>query len=525
MSRFGRPCRVSCLLGVLILCCALAYPTPTLAQGSPVDPRFGLIEPHDAPEQADALGVGWGRARFHWAMIQPGGPDDWIDAELTDEELARELGAGREVIGLLIGLPAWASDSSGLPRGLYLPYDDPGNAWAVFVRQIVTRYWGRIDHWIVWNEPDVWDSDHPGYTWPGDEADYVQLLRVAYLTAKEANPESVIHLAAVSHWWDVSYGRELYFRRLLDVLVAQPDAAASGYFYDVATLHLYFNPTSIYEIVELYASIQREAGIDKPIWLVETNAAPSTDPGWPVPEPTFNVSLLEQAAYMPQVLSLALAAGVERIGIYKLIDTPGDYAANPEPFGLIRADGSPRPAFTATQVAIDRLAAAERATWVDRGVVAQVVVEKPGEITRILWSRLPYAQTVEVAALSNQAILSDMWGNESSAVPGAGVYSLTLPGAECNQTTGDYCMIGGPPLYLTEAIPSGAPLPIEDARLSAAVVEGQAEPGQNFHVTGGSISNPAWRAGMMAAVGGAVLGAGGVYFNRRRIHHRTASGG
>jgi hypothetical protein len=29
----------------------------------------------------------------------------------------------------------------------------------------------------------------------------------------------------------------------------------------------------------------------------------------------------------------------------------------------------------------------------------------------------------------------------------------------------------------------------------------------------------------MAAVGGAVLGAVGVYFNRRRIHHRTASGG
>ncbi len=525
MSRSGWWRWLSCFYGVLILWVALACPAPTLAQDTPLDPRFGLIEPHDAPAQADALGVGWGRARFHWAMIQPDGPDQWIDAELTDEQLARELASGREVVGLLIGTPGWAADSSGLPQGLYLPYDDPGNAWAGFVRRIVTRYRGRIDHWIVWNEPDVWDPDHPGYTWPGDEGDYVQLLRVAYLTAKEANPESVIHLAAVSHWWDVSYGRELYFRRLLDALVAQPDAAANGYFYDVATLHLYFNPASVYEIVEMYAAIQRESGIDKPLWLVETNAAPSTDPAWPVPEPTFNVSLFEQAAYVPQVLSLALAAGVERVGIYKLIDTPGDYAANPEPFGLLRADLSPRPAFTTTQVALEQLADAQNVTWLDRGVVAQVVVEKPGEVTRLLWSRLPYAQAVRVAALSDRAVLSDMWGNETPITPEAGVYTLSLPGAECNQTTGDFCMIGGPPLYLTESVPAGASLRLEDAGLGAIIVESPDGPGGYWGVEGGGISNPAWRAALVVALCGAALGVAALYNNHRRIHRQAASGG
>src|SRR5688572_23932033 len=87
--------------------------------------RFGLIEPHDAPTHADALNVGWGRARFHWATIQPTGPDEWIDAELSDDELSREISSGRETVGLLIGIPAWARDERGLPLGLHLENDDP----------------------------------------------------------------------------------------------------------------------------------------------------------------------------------------------------------------------------------------------------------------------------------------------------------------------------------------------------------------------------------------------------------------
>ncbi len=421
------------------------------------DPRFGLIESHDAPARADELAVAWERARFHWALVQPNGPNEWVEAELTAAELAGELSAGREVIGLLIGIPDWARDSNGLPRGLYLPPDEPGNLWAGFVREAVTRYRGQIDHWIIWNEPDVWDPQHPAYTWPGDVHDYVRLLKVAYVTAKAANPDSVIHLAAMSHWWDVRYGRDLYFPQLLDAILADPDAAASGYFYDVATLHLYFNPASVYEIVQQYYGFQAERGIERPIWLIETNAAPSSDPAWPVAEPAFQVSLLEQAAYMPQALPLALAAGAERVGIYKLIDTSGDYAANPEPFGLVRADDSPRPAFRTAQIAMETLAGANQLWWNEQHVVSQVIVEKPGQVIRILWSRVPQAQVITVPALSTFAMLMDMWGNTDEAVPRDGVYRLQLFAGECQETAGDYCMIGGPPLYLIENMPADSP--------------------------------------------------------------------
>lgn len=417
------------------------------------DPRFGVVELHDAPEFAAGLGATWGRARFHWASVQPNGPDEWVEAELTTSQLTHELGSGREVVGLLIGIPAWARDAEGLPRGLSLPPDDPANLWAGFVRQAVTRYAGRIDHWIIWNEPDIWDADHPAFSWPGDVHDYVRLLKVAYQTAREANPQAVIHLAAVSHWWDVEHGRDLYFPRLLDAISADPDAADNGYFYDVATMHLYFNPASVYEVLEQYQALQAERGLDKPIWLVETNAAPSSDPAWPVDEVTFDVSLLEQAAYMPQGIALALAAGVERVAVYKLIDTPGDTLANPEPFGLVRADGSPRPAFSTARVAFQELAGAERVTWNERHVVAQVVVEQPGRVTRLLWVRVLEAQVVELPALAASATLVDMWGNRSQVAPTGGTYRIALAAGECQETIGDYCMIGGPPVYLIEEVP------------------------------------------------------------------------
>ena len=34
------------------------------------------------------------------------------------------------------------------------------------------QYQGRILHWVIWNEPDVWETGHPGDTWAGSEADY-----------------------------------------------------------------------------------------------------------------------------------------------------------------------------------------------------------------------------------------------------------------------------------------------------------------------------------------------------------------
>ncbi|RMF32305.1 MAG: hypothetical protein D6759_08680 [Chloroflexi bacterium] len=430
--------------------------------GGPPDRRFGVIESYDAPAAATALGAGWTRIPFRWAEIQPTGNQEWIPP-ISDDALAAEIAAGREPVGMLVTTPAWATDlgiGPGVPLGLHLPHTNPDNQWATFVRQAVGRYAGRINTWIIWNEPDVWDPNHPGYTWGGSVEDFLQLLRVAYVTAKETNPNAVILFPGTSYWWDAAYGRDLFFHRFLEVLVRDGNAVGNNYYFDAVALHLYFQPENIYDIIGLYHNLMRGYGFDKPIWLVETNAAPSNDPARPVSNPRFWVTLEDQATFIIQTFALAIAAGASRIGVFKLIDTPGDIAANPEPFGLVRADGSRRPAFTAFQVAATYLAGFTRGRLERRDEVAMVVVERQGGTTTVVWSRSPSPQTVVVPARAASALVVDQWGRRRWVRAQAGGYTLSLAGASC--TNPAPCLMGGPPLLVVEGAapaPPAAPPP------------------------------------------------------------------
>ncbi|MCP5097290.1 MAG: hypothetical protein GY943_17225 [Chloroflexi bacterium] len=428
----------------------LAAPEQLPAQAA-VDWRFGVIESYENPSAANSLGVAWTRVKFHWASVQASGPGTWTP-DISESQINGEIAAGRSVVGLLIGVPDWAWEN-GLPRGLHLPHDDPNNTWGSYVREAVSRYNGRINHWIIWNEPDVNDSNAPGYTWPGSVQDFFQLQRTAYLVAKEVNPNAVIHLPAFTHFWDPNY---IY--NFLDAVIADPSAAGNNYYFDVVTAHLYFQPDSIYNIIQSFYGAVGSRGIPwKPVWLVETNAPPHDDPAWPVPNWTFQVSQHEQAAFIPQMLAVSLAAGAQRIAVYKLMDTAGDVAANPEPFGLVRMDGSRRPAFTTYQVAIQYLAGmqgVQRTRW---DAVGQVHLDQGTHATTVLFSRLPAPQQAQVEAMANTAVLVDMWGGRRSISAQNGVFTVELPGALCLQTAGDYCMIGGEPFYLVQSTDGSAP--------------------------------------------------------------------
>ena len=438
---------------LLIVVTITTQTLPVSATGP--DYRFGVVEAYAAPAAATALGAGWTRVTFRWNEIQPNGPDEWNVVPISDEQLAMELSAGRQVVGLLVTTPGWATDvglGPGVPRGLYLPSDDPNNLWANFVRTIVGRYAGRIDHWIIWNEPDIPDTQY--MSWGGSVEDFVQLLRVAYTVAKEANPNAVIHMAAVTHWWN-----EHWFGQFLDALVADPNAAANDYYFDIATLHIYFQPETVYDLTAHYYRLMHNRGIYKPIWIAETNAAPSNDPAWPVPNAQFNVSLKEQAYFIVQAFSLGIAAGAERIAVYKMADTETDRAANPEPFGLVRLDGSRRPAFTAYQVATTYLAGFRGGSWERRDEISVVTIDRGPRTTTVVWARTPEPQTAMIPARTTRALLVDVWGRAYYIYPERGYYFLDLPGANCAQG----CLMGGAPLMLVEEAPvstnTAPPLP------------------------------------------------------------------
>jgi hypothetical protein len=450
----------------LVICLLAMCSLPTasvVAQQAPPDPRFGAVEAFwDAASAAEA-GVGWERILFYWSELQPNGPDDWNGYHVPDEWVALAAAQGREVIGLLKYTPEWATDGPpgcSVPRGLGLPVDDPGNLWAAFVRRVVQIYAGRINRWIIWNEPDIAPGTY-GAEWCGTVEEYYRLLQVAYLAAHQANPDVTIHLAGLTFYHDSTY-----LARFLAVATQDPTGPEHGYYFDVVSLHIYFQSETVPSIINTARTTLTSYGLSKPIWVNETNASPDSDPLWPLVRPCWRVSIEEQASFLLQSFALALASGAERVSVYKWLDN--DLAPGGEPFGVLRPDGSRRPAFDAYRLLATHYAGTTSAREERQSLHAVVTLDRGGLTTRVLWARTETEATISVPALAARARLIDQTGAEQAVEPVDGQYTLTLPGARCPEEPPDCpvshptCIIGGPTYLLVEEA-SGAPPPAETA--------------------------------------------------------------
>lgn len=409
----------------------------------PVDHRFGVVEAFWEADDAAELNVGWDRILFYWNEIQPTGPDDWNTLHVLEEWLVDAQAHDRMVMGLLKNTPPWATDGepfSGVPRGLYLPADDPENLWAGYVRKVIEYYAPRgVHNWIVWNEPEIAANVY-GHEFAGTTQDYYQLLKVAYQVAKANDPEAVIHLAGWSYWHDPQW-----LNTFMSVAARDPEATANDYYFDTITLHIYFRVETVEQLVQETRRILERYGIEKPIWINETNASPNLDPGWPVERPAFQVDLDQQAWYIVQAHALGFGADAASIGVYKLIDVqlpPGG-----ESFGILRPNRTRRPAFEAYKATVRYL---HDFTYpVGRQVTPDFYVfsfRRPEEVTRILWSRTAAPLTVQVPALAADGLLVSALGETQPLAAIDGVYTIELGGARCTPA----CDIGGPPVFLVE---------------------------------------------------------------------------
>ncbi len=428
--------------------------TPEAASAAPPDPRFGIVETFVNPAAATEAGAGYTRIILRWDVIQPASRDDWKPANVPDPLIEAELAAGRQVVAVLIGTPAWAAIT---PADAARAVPDMA-AWAAFTRRMAEHYRGRIGHWIIWNEPDVWEAGHPGQTWAGTVEDYARLLKTAYLAIKGTDPTQQVHLAGLTYFWDWSHGRRRYLDRLLEVLAADPEAPAHGFYFDAVIYHLYFNPSQTPVILaEARAALAKYGLADKALWINETNAPPSDDPQeppWSVPR--FKITLEEQAAFVLQEFSLAFAAGASRVQFYKLRNT-ADHPESIEPYGLLRGDDSPRPAFTAYRVATTYLAGFKRAHRQRVGEIEAVTFDRGDRRTTVLWTTGRRRVQVQVQALAGEALLVDERGAVRLIRAVNGVYVVDLPGAICSNNP---CIIGGAPRLLVEAAAIGGRLPL-----------------------------------------------------------------
>lgn len=209
--KVAKPGFLRLFLAALAACCLLPRP----ARAETPDPRFGIVEGFVNAAAATEAGAGYTRIILRWDVIQPAGRDDWKPANVPDPLIEAELAAGRQVVAVLIGTPAWAATNPA-DGARSVPDMD---AWAAFARRMAQHYRGRIDHWIIWNEPDVWDVTHPGSTWAGSVEDYGRLLKTAYLAIKDADPALGVSMAGQTYFHADSHAGRAR---------ARPDPASAG---------------------------------------------------------------------------------------------------------------------------------------------------------------------------------------------------------------------------------------------------------------------------------------------------------
>jgi len=137
---------------------------------------------------------------------------------------------GVSLIARLDGVPGWARPSGKTWKYIDQEhYADYGN----FIYAFVARYKGKVSHYIIWNEPNTaaeWGQRPP------DPQGYLDLLKIAYTRAKQADPGATILLAGMAPNLErVGSAVALNDLTYLDLLYG---AGAAPYF-DAVAVHAY----------------------------------------------------------------------------------------------------------------------------------------------------------------------------------------------------------------------------------------------------------------------------------------------
>jgi polysaccharide biosynthesis protein PslG len=313
------------------------------------------------------LGVRAWRGSFGWDDYEP-------EPGYYDFTWLRRFAALADSMGItlrpyLAFTPAWAAGGGQDDQ----PWNDPPRRvedWGRFVEALSRALapYKSVRSFEIYNEENVrqW--------WDGEAEDYAEVLRAGAAAVRRGNPGAQVLLGGMV-WPDADWLEH---------------ACAAGTPFDVLPFHAYpetWTPDSV--TVETYLGAGYRDGFlpdadhlcgIRPIWINETGFA--TTPG---------KSEQAQAEWWSRAFATFLGAPrVQHLGIYEIRDQrPGTPVIGDAPnyyLGLLRADGSPKPAFAAVKLLV-RLFGSDSITVADRDLDVRVTSGAAGALYHHLFIR------------------------------------------------------------------------------------------------------------------------------------------
>lgn len=300
------------------------------------------------------LGITWVRWDIDWYFIQEKDSKsfDWSGVDMV---VATAKKYGLTSLGTITGAPRWAS--SGNCSYPSCPPNDP-QVFGQFAGMVAGRYKDSIRYFEIWNEPN-----YPLFWKKPDYNSYFQLLKSAYINIKNANPSAQVITGGLAASENTNGGSI----SPLTFLEGLYSLGANKYI-DSVGLHPYTYPASAdykanwnhwQEMTNIRTLMQKNGDGSKQIWVTEYGA-PTGGPG--------SVHELNQLSFsygndfMSEIAqkdmltgALTLYRGNSNLGPffwYTLKDS-SDSRNTPENFfGIIRFDGSQKPAYDAYKNAI-----------------------------------------------------------------------------------------------------------------------------------------------------------------------------
>jgi hypothetical protein len=288
------------------------------------------VEVDAALDQMQAMGVNTVRIGIPWAGINPvPGYFNWSQADyMINAADARGMG----VLAVITTTPGWANDPSA--PGIYGHPASPAD-FGAFAGLAAQRYAGKVGAYEIWNEPNA----APFYGPQPDPAGYTQLLKAAYPAIKAAHPNATVIGGVVGS--TITY-ENLTFNPVTFVDEMYQNGA-QGYF-DALSFHPYqytmpfstggYHPDSpINQLADIRDLMVANGDGGKLIWASEHG------------QPTAVSSEAEQAAYLQDMLTTWRTLDYTGPAfVYTLQDTQTGSTDPEATFGLIRSDGTWKPA-------------------------------------------------------------------------------------------------------------------------------------------------------------------------------------